>query len=99
MAGMSEQRVGTPKSGPLAYAVVSSAADVIVFDEHPGMAYHWTRPTDTNWRETIDHDWWMHGTPEPVPPHKTWEWHERDWVSPEVAAIRGAIHEAADRLR
>jgi hypothetical protein len=61
--------------------------------------YHRTRPTDTNWRDTIDHNWFMHGTPEPVPSKHVLEWHERDWMSPEVAAIRGAVREAADKFR
>ena len=59
--------------------------------ESEPFVYHRTRPTDINWRETIDHDWFVHGVPEPVPPEHVYEWHERDWYSPEVAMIRDAI--------
>ena len=62
-------------------------------DEEP-FVYHRTRPTDTNWREEYDPDWWSRGKPEPVPPEHVLEWHERDWVSPEVASIRDAVNEA-----
>lgn len=58
------------------------------------MAYHRTRPTDTNWREQIDPDWWMKGLPEPILPDHVMEWHETDWQSPEVRMVRDAIREA-----
>ena len=92
---------GLAVGGPLElpFSVLSSTATKIVCDGYPGMAYHWTLPTDTNWRETYDHDWFMHGTPEPIPPAHVWEWHEADWVSPEVALIRGAVLEASERFR
>lgn len=63
----------------------------------PDMAYHVTRPTGTNWRETYNPAWWSMGEPEPVKPDRVLEWHEVDWVSPEVAMIRVAVNEAADR--
>lgn len=84
--------------GPLDGQDIDSPASVIELAEAPAMAYVRTRPTDTNWRDTIDHDWWMHGTPEPVPPEHVYEWHERGWVSPEVAMIRSAVREAAERF-
>lgn len=75
---------------------LKSRADIVTLAEAPGMAYHWTHD---HRQPEPDHDWWMKGLPEPQPWPRVWEWHEYEWESPEVLAIRGAVREAADRFR
>ena len=84
--------------GPWDGEDITSSADLLVIDGAPDMAYHRTRPTDTDWRDTYDHDWFMHGASQPPPPPAhVWEWHERDWESPEVAYIGDAIRDVSAR--
>lgn len=80
--------------GPWDGEDIASSADMMVLDEAPDMAYHRTRPTDTDWRSRYDHDWFIHGLPEAPPlPDYVWEWHGREWRSPEVQWIRDVITE------
>jgi hypothetical protein len=51
------------------------------------MAYHRTHRQVSG---STDPDWWMKGEPEPTF-ETIFEWHERDWVSPVVTAIREAV--------
>lgn len=82
--------------GPLDGDEWGWTASVIRVTGYPDHEYVRTRPTDTNWRETYDHDWLMHGLSEPPPvPDKVMEWHERGWLSPEVRAIRAVVEEAS----
>jgi hypothetical protein len=83
--------------GPLDGQKIRTSADMVVLSGVPGMAYHRTRPTDTNWREEYDELWDIRGLPEPSLPDHVLEWHEDSWLSPEVAAIRAAVSTAADR--
>ena len=83
--------------GPLDGADLDGSADVVIVQSYPDHAYHRTRPTDTDWRMSIDPDWWMKGLPEPVRPDRVYEWHERDWLPPEVRLIRDAVREASAR--
>jgi hypothetical protein len=84
--------------GPMDGQTITTCADVIELDGTLDMVYHWTLPTDTNWRETMDPDWFARGKPEPVAPQPVMEWHERGWVSPEVGMIREAVRKASGRL-
>lgn len=69
-------------------------SDIVTLAEAPGMAYHWTQDHSV---PPPDPDWWMKGLDEPKPRERAYEWHEREWESPEVLAIRGAYREAAER--
>ena len=80
--------------GPMDGQTIKTTGQVIELASHPGMAYHKTNAPE--WQEP-DPDWWMKGLPEPEPPEKVFEWHERDWDPPVVAAIRAAVIEAAER--
>lgn len=90
--------VGGPSAGQV--AEVRDGVTVIRVPYSDGMEYVKTRPTDTNWRETYDDDWFIHGLrAAPAVPDKVFEWHERGWQSPEVRMIRDAVQEVSDRLR
>jgi hypothetical protein len=73
-------------------------ANVVTVESHPGMAYHRTRPTDTDWRSEIDDDRWRIGKPEPVLPDHVYERHPIEWESPEVAWIKESVALATQRL-
>ena len=47
--------------GPWADTDLDSAADVVEIEGYPDMAYHRTRPTDTDWREQRGRDWSVPG--------------------------------------
>jgi hypothetical protein len=94
---MSEEREYRCVGGPLDGQTIRTTANKLLFSGEPGMAYHLTRPTDTDWREQYDEDRWITGAPAPPPPDYVMEWHEDTWLSPEVAAIRAAVRGVADR--
>jgi hypothetical protein len=84
--------------GPWDGEDITSSADLMVLNEYPGMAYHRTLPTDSDWRLAYDHDWFIHGLKEPPPvPDEVWEWHPEPWVSPEVSMIRHAVTRHRER--
>lgn len=70
-------------------------AGVVTLAAYPGMAYHRTLPTDTDWRDQWHDDWSARGSA--LVPERVYEWHELDWVSPDVAAIRAMVRDAADK--
>lgn len=92
---MSEGGVRLLVGGPMDGQIIASTADVIELAETPDMAYHWTQDHRL---PDPDPDWWMKGLPEPQPRPRIYEWHERDWESPEVAAIKEAVREASERM-
>ena len=85
--------------GPWDGEDITSSADLLVIDGAPDMAYHRTRPTDTDWRETYPNDWFMYQREPPPAPDYVWEWHERDWEPPEVRLIKELIHRRVERAR
>lgn len=76
--------------GPMDGETIDSAADVLELDEAPGMAYHRTHLAI----DPPDLQWWEHGKDHAPRSETVYEWHERDWVSPVVAAIREALDSA-----
>jgi hypothetical protein len=90
---MSEQRlIGGPMDGQR--IEVRDGVSVVELAEAPGMAYHRTHRLVSG---VEDPAWWEKNLPEPK--YETiYEWHEREWVSPAVAAIRGAVREATERI-
>lgn len=86
--------------GPWDGEMIASSADVMVLAESETHAYHRTRPTDTDWRDTYEDDWFIRGKAQPPPPPEpVWEWHERAWLPPEVRYIRDAVKRATERVR
>ena len=66
---------------------VAAGVSVVYMDEFPLMAYH---RTYANTGGSMDPDWWMRNLSQPTST-VVFEWHEREWVSPAVQAIREAI--------
>ena len=78
--------------GPLDGQDIASTAHVVEVAGFDGMAYVRTLPTDTDWRERYDHEWFIHGLPEAPPvPDRVYEWHPEGWLTPEVRMIREAL--------
>ena len=77
--------------GPMDGREVKEHVGVIAVAGYDDMLYFSTLPTDTDWRDHWDYDWWMYGRPRPATPPRVYEWHERGWQSPEVRAIRAAL--------
>lgn len=84
--------VGGPLHG--SWQPVDPGISTVQMAEFPLMAYHRNHvPTGGS----MDPDWFMRNLPEPTS-IVVFEWHERLWVSPAVAAIRGAVDEATERV-
>jgi hypothetical protein len=94
---VSPERTYRAVGGPLDGQLITTAAQKVTFEGEPGMAYHRTRPTDSDWRDRYGDDWYIHGKEPPPAPDHVMEWHDEDWQSPEVAAIRAAVRDAVTR--
>jgi hypothetical protein len=83
--------VGGPRDGRT--IEIPDHVSVVEMAEDPDMAYHRTHRLVSG---SEDPYWFIRGLAEPQ--YETiFEWHERDWVSPAVAAIRAAVYEGVER--